>query len=216
MTQPFSSQSGALAVTPLGTLSIPADAANNGAYTPINDLVPPAILGFMGDVQAVWVDAANATDPVTIRNVQTRLYQTWPPGSVGWQILLAKSGALQLEAYCYSATTITLAVSNLPLNSYVADSGVIKSSIYSNVTRVAASAASKNILDYNAERQGFAVFNDSTATLYLLLIDGIASPTNFTVRIGPYGYYESPFAYGGIVYGIWTAATGAAQVTEII
>jgi hypothetical protein len=171
-------------------------------------------MGFMGDVQAVWVDAGNAKDPVTIRNVQTRLYQTWPPGSIGWQILLAKSGANLLEVYCYSATTIALATANLPLNTLVQSVGVVKSSPYSSVSRVSASAASKLILAEDVERQGFSLVNDSTATLYLLLNNSAASTSNYSVRMLPQDYFESPYAYGGEVRGIWTAAAGNAQVTE--
>lgn len=62
---------------------------------------------------------------------------------------------------------------------------------------------------------GRAVFNDSTATLYLLF-GANASTTNYTVQIAAGGYYEFPCANGmycGEVDGIWSAANGSARVT---
>lgn len=62
---------------------------------------------------------------------------------------------------------------------------------------------------------GRTVYNDSTATLYLLFGAG-ASTTNYTVQIGPGGYYEFPCANGmycGEVDGVWSAVNGSARVT---
>ena len=61
---------------------------------------------------------------------------------------------------------------------------------------------------------GRAVFNDSTATLYLLYGTG-ATTTNYTVQIGPGGYYEFPATvmYLGPVEGVWSSATGNARTT---
>jgi hypothetical protein len=60
---------------------------------------------------------------------------------------------------------------------------------------------------------GRAVYNDSTATLYLLFGAG-ASVTNYTVQISPGGYYEFPQPlYCGEVDGVWSAATGYARTT---
>ena len=62
---------------------------------------------------------------------------------------------------------------------------------------------------------GRVVFNDSTATLYLLYGTG-ATTTNYTVQIGPGGYHEFPDAvmYLGPVEGVWSSATGNARTTE--
>lgn len=204
-----------IAITPLGTIDLPGDPLNLGAFTPLRSLVQPAILGQVFDVQSVWVDAANAVDPVIIRNVQTGLYQRWPRGSCGWQFLLVKTDAMLLEAYCFSAVTITMAVCNAALTAELADAGIVRGNVYSNVTRIAAVAADTSILAADRERVGFSLYNESTATLYLLLDDGVASSVNYSVQVPPGGYFETPFNYAGAVKGIWTAAVGAAQVTEV-
>lgn len=82
---------------------------------------------------------------------------------------------------------------------------------------VADNAASTTILASNANRLGATVTNDSSAALYLLLGSGVASTTNYTVRITQYGYYEVPFGYTGQINGIWASDPndGAARVTEL-
>ena len=60
---------------------------------------------------------------------------------------------------------------------------------------------------------GRAVFNDSTATLYLLF-GTPASTTSYTVQIAPGGYYEFPAANGmycGQADGVWSAVNGSAR-----
>ena len=60
---------------------------------------------------------------------------------------------------------------------------------------------------------GRTVFNDSTATLYLLFGTG-ASTTNYTVQIGPGGYVEfPPPLFCGEADGIWSSANGYARTT---
>lgn len=204
-----------VAITPLGSAVIPgATVSGVGKYTPLVSLVQPAILGFTDDVQCVWVDASTAVDPVTVRNVQTRQYQTWPPGTFGWQQLLAKKDAIAFELYCFSAATIVVCVANVAFPSFLYDAGVVKSSPYVSVSRVAAVAADTALLAENPARQGFGVENDSTATLKLLLGAGAASSTNFTKTIQPGAYFETPFKCGAAARGIWSAVNGAAQITE--
>jgi hypothetical protein len=61
---------------------------------------------------------------------------------------------------------------------------------------------------------GAAVFNDSTALLFVKL-GATASATSFTVKLYQDGYFEVPFGYTGIIDGIWASATGSARVTEV-
>jgi hypothetical protein len=85
----------------------------------------------------------------------------------------------------------------------------------STVTSVSASASSTTILAANnVRRYNAAIYNDSTATLYLKL-GATASVTSFTVRMEAYSYYEVPGDYTGVIDGIWSSATGAARVTEL-
>lgn len=81
----------------------------------------------------------------------------------------------------------------------------------SSVTSVATDAT---ILAANADRKGATVFNESTATLRLLVAAGTSSATNYTVKLLAGAYYEVPFGYTGVIKGIWDAANGAARVTE--
>ena len=82
----------------------------------------------------------------------------------------------------------------------------------SNVT---SSASSVEILAANKDRNGFTLYNDSTAVLYLLLSDGTASTTVYTKQVAANGgFFEAPYNYRGAVNGIWASANGAARVTE--
>lgn len=84
------------------------------------------------------------------------------------------------------------------------------------VTTVAAVTSSVQLLAVNMDRVHGSVFNNSTATLYLLWGTGTASSSNFTVKIPPSGFYElprvSPFV--GPLQGAWSAANGSAMITE--
>ena len=81
-------------------------------------------------------------------------------------------------------------------------------------TQVADSATDVSLLAANTDRKKYAVYNDSTAVLYLA--DGAAATTtNYTVQIPPNGYFEN-VGYVGAVRGIWATdpGTGAARITE--
>lgn len=82
-------------------------------------------------------------------------------------------------------------------------------------TNVASSASSVAILAANTAREGATVFNDSSAILYLELGSATASTSNYTVQIAAGGYYEVPYGWTGALTGIWSAANGAARVTEL-
>lgn len=86
----------------------------------------------------------------------------------------------------------------------------------STVTGVAASATSVTLLAANAARLAATIANDITsATLYVKC--GTTASTasgGYTVIIEPGGYWDIPANYTGRVDGIWTAATGFANVDE--
>jgi len=86
-----------------------------------------------------------------------------------------------------------------------------------DITRVTAAAADTLILARNLNRNGALIFNESTAILYLCLSKQAASPTNYSVQIGPGGFYINKYTdYAGEIRGYWATATGAAQVTEFV
>lgn len=83
------------------------------------------------------------------------------------------------------------------------------------LANVASSATSVTIFAANAAARGRAVYNDSTAVLYLKFNSGAASTSSYTVQVAAGGYFEFPQPlYGGVVTGIWAAANGNARTTE--
>lgn len=85
-------------------------------------------------------------------------------------------------------------------------------------TSVTASTSSVQLLAANANRAGATIFNASSAVLYVRLGAGTASasPGGYTLPMNSGGYLELPFAFGGAVSGIWSAADGgAAIITEV-
>lgn len=80
---------------------------------------------------------------------------------------------------------------------------------------VASSASNVTLLSANSSRRGGTIYNESTADLYIKL--GVtASLTDFTVRMIPGSYYETPYNYTGRIDGIWVSANGNARITELV
>jgi hypothetical protein len=83
------------------------------------------------------------------------------------------------------------------------------------VTTVADNASSVTVLASNASRKSAEIYNDSAATLYLLLANDTASSSKFTAKLPAGAFFIVPFGYTGIVVGIWSSAPGGfARVTE--
>jgi CYTH domain-containing protein len=83
------------------------------------------------------------------------------------------------------------------------------------VSSTTSSTASVTILAANAERSGFVVVNDSTATLYLKF-GSTASSSSYTYKLLAGDAVESMVTpYTGIVTGIWSAVNGNAVATEL-
>jgi len=82
------------------------------------------------------------------------------------------------------------------------------------ITSVASSATNVTLIAANGAANGRAVFNESTAVLYLKF-GSAASITSYTVQVAAQGYYEFPLPlYAGQVDGLWATANGAARITE--
>lgn len=86
----------------------------------------------------------------------------------------------------------------------------------SATTSVTATTTSTTIIALNTARKGLYVFNDSTAVLYLAFA-ATASTTAYITQVPANSLYEMPAkpTYTGLVTGIWSAANGAARVTEL-
>lgn len=82
------------------------------------------------------------------------------------------------------------------------------------LANVSSSASSVTLFAANAASRARAIYNDSTAVLYVKF-GATASTTSYTVQLAAGAYYEFPQpVYGGLVDGIWASANGAARTTE--
>lgn len=84
------------------------------------------------------------------------------------------------------------------------------------VTSVNDTNTSIELLASSRVRNGVSIWNDSTATLYVLSGKGTASSTNFSFKLSADDYWESPDAQyaRGDFTGVWSAdGSGAARIT---
>ena len=85
----------------------------------------------------------------------------------------------------------------------------------STITSVPATTTSVLLSSPGWMRPWVGIYNNSlTADLYIALFP-TSSPTAFTCKLAPQGYYEVPLKYTGPVSGVWSAADGSALVTEL-
>ena len=123
------------------------------------------------------------------------------------------------------ASTTSVNFDMVALNDYnalftKAEELAVPDTIGTTCTSVAAAVADTVLAAANLNRGIVTVHNDSSSVLYLKLGTG-ASPTSFTVRMAPQGYYELPLGSGDRVYtgsinGYWSSASGSARVTEVV
>ena len=79
---------------------------------------------------------------------------------------------------------------------------------------VAAAALDTKLLDYNEDRLGATLFNDSNSVCYVKFGVG-ASATSYTVRMAANDYYEVPYNYIGQINAFWVTGAGAMRVMEL-
>lgn len=83
------------------------------------------------------------------------------------------------------------------------------------LTSVTSSASTGTLKAANTARLGMIVVNESTATLYIAYATA-ASLIAYTVAVPPSYTWEMPRPiYTGDLAAIWSAANGAARVTEL-
>lgn len=165
---------------------------------------------------ALTVEVDDGGGSLTVDNngtfaVQAAQSGTWNINNVAGTISLPTGAATET-----SLAAVAAAVSGS--NMRVTDSGLSLpiSSSAAETYSIDDQATSTTLLDANASRKGWAVYNDSTSACYMKL-GATASTTSFTVKIEAYGYYEQMGhgVYTGQVHAIWaTNSTGAARVTE--
>jgi hypothetical protein len=82
------------------------------------------------------------------------------------------------------------------------------------LANVSSSATNVTVFAAKGDVNARAVWNDSTAVLYLKF-GATASTTSYTVQLAAGAYYEFPQpVYAGQVDGIWASANGAARTTQ--
>jgi len=85
--------------------------------------------------------------------------------------------------------------------------------------RIAGNLTSVTLAVANPARRGCLIFHENPSATFLWICFGpVASSTNYTVLVAGGAYFEVPGPpyYRGIITGIFSAATGAAQVTELV
>lgn len=109
-------------------------------------------------------------------------------------------------------TDSTNQVTSAPLA--ISDATSVSSS--ASLKQVSAAITNTSILAANANRKGASIYNNSSANLYLAF-GATAATTAFSVKVPPNNLYEfpNPPVWTGAVSGIWDAANGNAQVTEV-
>jgi hypothetical protein len=178
---------------------------------PITGTVTATPTGTQAVSGTVAVSGITNSIGATILNGEGIARDSWGASQVGtWNITTLTGITNSLAASIVDSTGVQYSGSNpVPTKE-------IRSATGTN-TSVADNAASVTILASNTARLGATVYNDSSATLYLLLGATAASTTNYTCRVVSSGYYEVPFGYTGQLTGIWASdpGDGAARVTEL-
>lgn len=77
----------------------------------------------------------------------------------------------------------------------------------------ASTTASAQLLASNTSRIGATIWNEGAQDLFVKC-GTTASTTDYTVRLAPGSYWETPFGYTGRIDGITSTSTAQAQLTE--
>ena len=83
--------------------------------------------------------------------------------------------------------------------------------------KVDSSATSSTIVGANTERKGISIYNNSTAALFLSYSTPATADNSFMqMQPGSLLMLDQQLMVSNAIYGIWTAANGAAQITEYV
>jgi len=125
-------------------------------------------------------------------------------------------------AQATNGMTVVTNLCGMPFAPMVAINGTVmmvsQTSTTATESGVAASASSVTILASNTARKGASVVNDAGSVALHLRLSATAATAasgGYTVALLAGGYYEVPFGYTGAIVGIWDAATGFCNVTEM-
>lgn len=189
------------------------------AVTQDVDFTIPEQQGNLASVLGLFIDNSTNSFAISVKMRSTSQVITLPPFSQAYLPVYSYPPAI-LQFTCANPVIVPMQVLNFHPEPQVwlctTPSVTVTPTKSSTCTRssVPGAAASTNILALNANRLGASIYNDSAAILYLDTSGGVASVANYTVQLGPNGYFEVPAIYTGLITGIWASATGAAKVAE--
>jgi hypothetical protein len=121
------------------------------------------------------------------------------------KVSFGSDGSLTLVDASNGLPVNIVAPASIPVSPAMASTGT--------QTSVSASATSVTLKASNASRKSIAIYNDSTADLYLVTSAVAASTSVFTVKLTGGGIFYDD-GYTGEIRGIWSSATGSARITE--
>lgn len=102
-----------------------------------------------------------------------------------------------------------IAVDQEPIPFFIQSSGVSRTSVGASTTDI-------EILATNILRKGATIFNDtSVSSLRIGMGTTPVSDTDFTILVGPKGFWEVPFGFTGSIHGLWNGLDGYALITEL-
>jgi hypothetical protein len=82
------------------------------------------------------------------------------------------------------------------------------------MTTIGANTSQVTLISANPARKQLTVFNQSASILYASTLNGF-SKGNAPFTINPQSSVVFSIRYTGPLYGVWDAAIGQAQVTEV-
>lgn len=110
-----------------------------------------------------------------------------------------------------AGTALVFALLHAPAVGFGTLAGAAESS--STVTKITIDGTAQTLASANGSRRGTAIYNDSSATLYVKLGDA-ATTDDWTIKLNASDYYELPGGYAGNVTAIGTNASGQVRVSE--
>lgn len=122
------------------------------------------------------------------------------------------------DIHCTAGGNLKISVEetegNLPITGSVSTSVPLRTP---TTTGIASSTDSVAILAANISRKGFLVCNISTSKLYLSFSNPATVANCFIeVQPGQFQAFDQQLLTGIAIYGVWTSANGACQVTEFV
>ena len=203
----FAPPAGDVNIIALNNIALQADASTDIDLTDLNNR------SRVTAVSSIYLNTTFCRGQIGVTNAQTQQRVVAPPGTAGWYAFPLRD-PLRFSVLANRAGTLSLAVSSaLIVQAPVKTTGDTEST-YTNEGVVSASAVSVILAPENFLRSGVAIYNNSSANLFVRCSTGAATTALFTQRIPAQSYWETPYGYQGQLNGVWDSATGNALITE--